>query len=161
MGGQEPTPDLNPESLQVISTFMLAQAQEIFISKAIQDKMMDIIVAKLCMQAEDMYAEVLRNIQKESTKVYWDTEWRATVCPTIKEHILVDSLFILTHVNMNLEFRLQGSKPPTLDSPITSKVMFVGRRNKLGSRLRGLIKPMTTSSRPSTGLPFQTSLLTI
>ena len=79
MGGQEPTPDLNSETLTILSTLMLAQAQEIFISKAIQDKMKDGIVAKLCMQCEDMYAEVLRNIQKESCKVYWEREWLSTV----------------------------------------------------------------------------------
>jgi len=79
MGGQEPTPDLNAETLTILSTLMLAQAQEIFIYKAIQDKMKDVIVAKLCMQCEDMYAEVLRNIQKDSNKVYWDREWLSPV----------------------------------------------------------------------------------
>lgn len=33
---QEPTPDLNPETLQVLSNLMVAQAQEIFVVKAIR-----------------------------------------------------------------------------------------------------------------------------
>lgn len=33
---QEPTPDLNPETLQVLSNLMIAQAQEIFVVKAIR-----------------------------------------------------------------------------------------------------------------------------
>ncbi|CAG2064147.1 unnamed protein product, partial [Timema podura] len=32
---QEPTPDLNPETLGALSALMLAQAQEIFVQKAI------------------------------------------------------------------------------------------------------------------------------
>ena len=47
MGGQEPTPDLNPETLNTLAALMLAQAQEIFVTKAIQDKMKDAIVAKV------------------------------------------------------------------------------------------------------------------
>lgn len=35
---QEPTPDLNPETLNALSSLMLAQAQEIFARKAIQGK---------------------------------------------------------------------------------------------------------------------------
>lgn len=35
---QEPTPDLNPETLQVLSNLMIAQAQEIFVVKAIRGK---------------------------------------------------------------------------------------------------------------------------
>lgn len=33
---QEPTPDLNPETLQALSNLMVAQAQEIFTMKAIK-----------------------------------------------------------------------------------------------------------------------------
>ena len=32
---QEPTPDLNPDTLAALSALMLAQAQEIFVQKAI------------------------------------------------------------------------------------------------------------------------------
>lgn len=33
---QEPTPDLNPDTLQVLANLMVAQAQEIFVIKAIR-----------------------------------------------------------------------------------------------------------------------------
>jgi tRNA splicing endonuclease len=36
---QEPTPDLEPETLSVISSLCLAQAQELVVQKAIRDKM--------------------------------------------------------------------------------------------------------------------------
>lgn len=35
---QDPTPDLNPETLQALSALMVAQAQEIFVVKAIHGR---------------------------------------------------------------------------------------------------------------------------
>ncbi|KAK2582526.1 hypothetical protein KPH14_004820 [Odynerus spinipes] len=72
---QEPTPDISPETLGALSSLMLAQAQEIFVHKAIHDSMKDGIVAKLASQAEELYADALKLFQKEIFRAFWDKEW--------------------------------------------------------------------------------------
>lgn len=50
---QDPTPDLNPETLQALSSLMLAQAQEIFVVKSIHgkfEKTSDFYLVKLKIQ---------------------------------------------------------------------------------------------------------------
>jgi len=83
MGGQEPTPDLSGDTVSALSALMFAQAQEIFVTKAITDKMKDAIVAKLCIQCEDMYADALKQLQRDTVKHLWDKEWIPTVMHTI------------------------------------------------------------------------------
>ncbi|XP_076628899.1 programmed cell death 6-interacting protein-like protein AliX [Colletes latitarsis] len=72
---QEPTPDISPETLGALSSLMLAQAQEIFVHKAIHDAMKNGIVAKLAAQAEELYADTLKLFQKEIFRAFWDKEW--------------------------------------------------------------------------------------
>lgn len=72
---QEPTPDISPETLGALSALMLAQAQEIFVHKAIHDSMKDGIVARLAAQAEELYADALKLFQKEIFRAFWDKEW--------------------------------------------------------------------------------------
>ncbi|KMQ85728.1 programmed cell death 6-interacting protein [Lasius niger] len=72
---QEPTPDISPETLGALSALMLAQAQEIFVHKAIHDSMKDGVVARLAAQAEDLYADTLKLFQKEIFRAFWDKEW--------------------------------------------------------------------------------------
>lgn len=72
---QEPTPDMSPETLGALSALMLAQAQEIFVHKAIHDAMKDVIIAKLAAQVEELYSEALKLFQKEIFRSFWDKEW--------------------------------------------------------------------------------------
>lgn len=72
---QDPTPDLNPDTLGALSALMLAQAQEIFVHKAIHDNMKETIVAKLASQCEDLYTECLKIFQRDNLKQVWDRDW--------------------------------------------------------------------------------------
>jgi len=72
---QEPTPDLEPDALAVMSALCLAQAQEMVVLKSIQDGMKVNIVAKLAAHADDLYADVLKSMQKEAVRTLWDKEW--------------------------------------------------------------------------------------
>ncbi|XP_071444735.1 programmed cell death 6-interacting protein isoform X2 [Hetaerina americana] len=77
---QNPTPDLNPETLGALSSLMMAQAQEIFVLKAIHDNMKDMIIAKLSYQCVEMYDDVAKQLQKEMLRPLWDRDWISTVC---------------------------------------------------------------------------------
>lgn len=85
---QEPTPDISPETLGALSALMLAQAQEIFVHKAIHDSMKDGIVARLAAQAEELYADALKLFQKEIFRAFWDKEWVPLVSILEKKHII-------------------------------------------------------------------------
>lgn len=76
---QEPTPDLQPDTLAALSSLSLAQAQEVVTVKAINDQMKDVIIAKLCSQCEEMFADALKHLQRESLKPLWDREWVSRV----------------------------------------------------------------------------------
>ncbi|KAK3913615.1 Programmed cell death 6-interacting protein [Frankliniella fusca] len=72
---QDPTPDLNPDCLAALGAVMLAQAQEMFAQKAMHDNMKPAVIAKLCAQAEELYAEALKALQKEQLKPLWERDW--------------------------------------------------------------------------------------
>ena len=72
---QEPTPDLEPECLAVLASLCLSQAQEMVVQKALKDRMKDNIIAKLAGAADDLFAEVMKLMQKESVRTLWDKDW--------------------------------------------------------------------------------------
>lgn len=76
---QEQTPDLNAETLEVLSIIMMAQAQEIFVKKSIQDGMNNQIIAKSAFQCEKLYADALQGLQSVSQPPLRDKHWIATV----------------------------------------------------------------------------------
>ncbi|GAB1608342.1 programmed cell death 6-interacting protein-like isoform X6 [Argonauta hians] len=88
---QEPTPDLNPETLAAISAVMLAQAQESFYRKATSDKMNDAMVAKLALQCSDLYADAMKLLQLPSVRELWPRDWiPATVMKQAAFHALAE-----------------------------------------------------------------------
>ena len=76
---QEPTPDMNPETLGALSSLMLAQAQEIFVIQAINDKAKEVDTAKLAAQCEDFYAKAAKQMNSGDTASVWDKDWPAKV----------------------------------------------------------------------------------
>lgn len=84
---QEPTPDMSPDTLSALSALMLAQAQEIFVYKAMHDSMKDTVIARLAAQTEELYADALKLFQKEIFRSFWDKEW----IPLVNNQILFTS----------------------------------------------------------------------
>eukprot|EP00096_Caligus_rogercresseyi_P011261 TRINITY_DN4379_c0_g1_i1.p1 TRINITY_DN4379_c0_g1~~TRINITY_DN4379_c0_g1_i1.p1 ORF type:complete len:848 (-),score=257.52 TRINITY_DN4379_c0_g1_i1:165-2708(-) len=71
----DPTPDLEPDTLGVLSELMLAQAQEAITLKAIHDNMKSSTLSKLCKQVDVYYSATLTNMQKEGLKHLWESHW--------------------------------------------------------------------------------------
>merc|ERR1712020_789761 len=47
--------------------------------KAINGKMKDAVVAKLCAQCDEHFSNVMRAMQKEAVKNLWDSDWLSIV----------------------------------------------------------------------------------
>ena len=62
------TSDFFPETLTVLISTMLAQAQEIIYFKTVKDKMNPNTISKIAIQCSDHYAEAMRSVQVESLK---------------------------------------------------------------------------------------------
>lgn len=76
---EEPTPDLRPDTVCALQQLMLAQAQESFFFKATSDNMKDGVVAKVASRAEELYADALKLMQKESVQHLWERDWVSIV----------------------------------------------------------------------------------
>ncbi|CAH1241324.1 PDCD6IP [Branchiostoma lanceolatum] len=73
------TPDLSLEMLSTLSVVMLAQAQEAILLKSIQDKMKEAIIAKLSMQASDLYSDAMKQAQNPHFGDLLPKEWIPTL----------------------------------------------------------------------------------
>ncbi|KAG8178903.1 hypothetical protein JTE90_017602 [Oedothorax gibbosus] len=71
----EPTPDLRQDTLTALSALMLAQAQESFFFKAVGGNMKDAIIAKVASRADELYAEALKAMQRDTVVNIWEKEW--------------------------------------------------------------------------------------
>lgn len=76
---QDLTCDLDTDTLQVLSNLMLAQAQEIFVMKAMKHHLKETTVAHLANSCQYLYERVLKGLQKKSLRLIWDNDWITTV----------------------------------------------------------------------------------
>jgi len=74
-----PTSDLSAESTTALVQLMLAQAQESFCIKAARDKIKDAVIAKIAMQASDLYADAYSNMLVGSVKQQWDKVGQSSI----------------------------------------------------------------------------------
>ncbi|XP_064594708.1 programmed cell death 6-interacting protein-like isoform X2 [Liolophura sinensis] len=76
---QDPTPDMNPDTLNALSALMLAQAQESFFRKATADRMKEGVIAKVAGQCSDLYADAMKLMQLTSIRDLWPRDWISCV----------------------------------------------------------------------------------
>ncbi|KAK7601370.1 hypothetical protein V9T40_008811 [Parthenolecanium corni] len=76
---QDLTPDMSTETLSALTYLMLAQAQEIFVLKAIHDQMKDAIVAKLSAQCAEYYSDTIKVLQKDQVRPLVGNSWISLV----------------------------------------------------------------------------------
>uniref|UniRef100_A0A7E4W7L0 BRO1 domain-containing protein n=1 Tax=Panagrellus redivivus TaxID=6233 RepID=A0A7E4W7L0_PANRE len=76
---QEPTSDLMPETLAVLSALMLAQAQECVFHKASKDSMKPTAIVKVANMGASLYAEVHMLMGRDVVKGIFDKDWVQTV----------------------------------------------------------------------------------
>lgn len=66
---------MSPDALTALAAIMVAQAQEVFVAKAIADSMKDGIIAKLCAQGEDLYQDAVTKMKKDNVRNLWESTW--------------------------------------------------------------------------------------
>lgn len=71
------TLDFYPDALSLLISIMLAQAQEIFYIKSVDNKFKDGTIAKLAKQTSDYYADAMKAVQVESMSS--QKSWLATL----------------------------------------------------------------------------------
>ena len=73
------TVDMKPETLEFLADLLLAQAQEMVVYKAINERMKDIIIAKLSAQTELLYSNLKRKMVTMESKRVFPTGWTLTI----------------------------------------------------------------------------------
>lgn len=73
------TADLHPDTLTVLYTLCLAQAQECFYHKATKDGKRDVLLAQVASQCEELYADTSKLMNREQLRSLWDREWFTVV----------------------------------------------------------------------------------
>lgn len=77
------TSDLKSETLAALSALMLAQSQQVFIDKAIRDRMKVSIISKLCAQGEELFSDAAAKLSKDGVKHIWDRSWTNNVAAKV------------------------------------------------------------------------------
>ncbi|OQR67538.1 programmed cell death 6-interacting protein-like [Tropilaelaps mercedesae] len=73
------TADLHPDTLTVLYTLCLAQAQECFYHKAAKDGKRDALLAQISSQCEELYTDTNKLMSREQLRGLWDREWFTVV----------------------------------------------------------------------------------
>ena len=81
-----PTLDLQTETLAALSSLMLAQAQEMYVLKAVNERVKDGVVAKLAAQCRHLYAEASKLMQREPLRSLWDPFWLPKIGAKVAAH---------------------------------------------------------------------------
>lgn len=69
------TADLHPDTLTVLYTLCVAQAQECFYHKAAKDGKRDVLLAQIASQCEELYTDANKLMSREQLRGLWDREW--------------------------------------------------------------------------------------
>uniref|UniRef100_A0A1B6GMD2 BRO1 domain-containing protein n=1 Tax=Cuerna arida TaxID=1464854 RepID=A0A1B6GMD2_9HEMI len=135
------TPDLNPDTLLALSSLMFAQAQEIFVHKAIYDNMKEVIIAKLANETEKLYTDALKHMQKESVQQLWDKKWLPVVESKQSMFCGIANFYQSLHCHSNkligeeiarLQYSLEILKTAQLyagNSNVISNLIDIGNKN--------------------------------
>lgn len=70
-----PSVDLNHDTIKTLIGITLAQAQEVFMEKQINDGKKPAMIAKLASQAAHIYSQALEGVQENVTKSVFEKVW--------------------------------------------------------------------------------------
>ncbi|ESO09518.1 hypothetical protein HELRODRAFT_185356 [Helobdella robusta] len=126
----DPTPDLQPDTLNALSALMLAQSQDCFVRKATNDKMKPAVIAKLAMQCSELYADAHKLLQLESIKQIWPKDWLLSVAGKQSAYFAMAEYYQSQVSKESKDFgeeiaRLKHSKELIMASEMRSGAQFI------------------------------------